>query len=450
MICLPSVKRSVDSRSRAHSLEQSPSPHYNPRINVFANANWIRPQGMRMDSSIRLVCCAMPFGYGPTGKLLAIARRLVQRNVSLAFVGHGIAYELAARSAGIFDSLWDCQADESRVRDLIRSSNGMLSIMDREFAPLAVEAGKSLYVVDSLLWMRPTVPPEFRRATVYWAQRFVGRAATFDGCSLRPTEVGPIVAGELQPPQPNGNRLIVNLGGCEASPDRRLEQAYAEFVVHGLIRARDAVSYVKPILVIAGGRCTSRLRSKFAAASIDFMSLSHDESMQCCRSAAIVLTSPGLTTTLERFQSGTPTYFLPPQNYSQWCILRHLRDRELAPHSLHWEDTQTTKLADRLPESVRNPLVRQAILDGVSARWTVDAFQRSLTKILRSDSKRAALAARQRSFFQSLGDNGADTIASQLAGALRATQVDKRAGSLGATAQDSSLSVSRRTQHASG
>jgi hypothetical protein len=147
---------------------------------------------------------------------------------------------------------------------------------------------------------------------------------------------------------------------------------------------------------------------------VDFVSLSHTEAQEKLSEATLLITSPGLTTTLEAFQRSVPTFFLPPQNYSQWCILRKLRSIDLAPSSFHWEDvSDCPRLADRLPEPVRNPRLKEAINRLTQDTAAKEQFARLLAAVVHVDG--AELAARQRRFFESLGPCSTATIAREIA-----------------------------------
>jgi hypothetical protein len=355
----------------------------------------------------------MPFGYGPAAKLLTLARSLQGRGLRLVLVGHGIALELASRTPDLFDEVVPASPNGAREA-AVRGAVGVLSVMDRELARAAAITRTPLYVVDSLLWMRDEVPTAFREARRYWAQDFLGLRAVSGNYQPAPTIVGPILPSggfrrEAAPAQ-----LLINLGGCE-SPDGAdaNARAYADFVVEGVLNSSLAARFAGRTTVMAGTRCIDALRARYAACDVECVSLPHGAAMERLARAALVLTSPGLTMTLESFQGGVPTYFLPPQNYSQWCTLRLLRDAGLAPHALHWEDLSAApRLRDRAPESERNPLVRAAV-----ARFTSDGeararFAQCLAAVGRADH--GALAAAQSRFFASLGPNGALAIAREL------------------------------------
>lgn len=363
----------------------------------------------------------MPFGYGPAAKLLVIARALKDRGLRLVFIGRGIALELASRTGQMFDEIL-CSEAPHEVQAVVGRAAAVLSVMDRELAQVATASGAPLYVVDSLLWMRDAVPPAFRGASRYWAQDFLGLREIQGDYQPAPSIVGPIVSLGAGRRDPAPERLLVNLGGCEAPDGADASvRAYANFVVGGLLGSPLAERFAGRSTVIAGARCIEALQARYAGRDVEFVSLSHEAALERLAGASLVMTSPGLTMMFESFQHGVPTFFLPPQNYSQWCTLRLLRDAGLAPHALHWEDLcPTLWLRDRMPESERNPVVRSAIASLTAEAGARARFGRCLGEVDRSDH--AVLGDRQQRFFESLGRNGALTIADQIADHLQFPQ----------------------------
>ncbi len=341
-----------------------------------------------------LVCCAQPFGYGPAAKLVVIAEELRRSGFRLVFVGDGVAHELAARSPAL-DEIVRGRAGEDSVRKAVAASVGVLSVMDRECAILAKELGRALFVVDSLAWLRETVPEPFRGAARYWVQRFPDGAVP-EGA----VEVGPIVGVNEATWSGPGGGVVVNLGGGE-SPGGD-DPAYAEFAVRGL---RDSGLTGT---VLAGNRWTAWLRERFPNARLAFESVPHEEAVRRFATAGQVLTAPGLTASLECFRLGVPTTFLPPQNYSQWRILRTFRRQGLAPTAFHWEDEPPAGPSpDELPEADRTPRVREIVRTATPA--AAGRFRDSLR--VPSDT---ALSRKQQAFFAGLGPNGVQTIVDDL------------------------------------
>jgi hypothetical protein len=372
-----------------------------------------RPHG-RWRQPASLITTALPLGYGPAAKLVALAGPLADRGLRLVFVGRGIALELAQRHSLLFHDVLEARSPEVISPALVRDAWGVLSVMDRELAPVAMDHGRPLFVLDSLLWMRDDVPPSWRSATHFWAQNFPRVSEVVADLELPVSIVGPIVATAPIPRSAAGDRLLVNLGGCATTDgSRELGIGYARFVVEGLLDSDLLERYHGRATLIAGQHIAVELASRFPACGLEFRSLSHEAALAELTQAAHLLTSPGLTMTLESFQLGTPTFFLPPQNYSQWCLLRTLRGLGLAPAALHWEDLMPGKqLAERLTENTRNPIVREAVIRHVASEPAAQRFAACLAQINEIDPR--ALAAGQQAFFRSLGENGVETIVSQL------------------------------------
>jgi hypothetical protein len=365
-----------------------------------------------------LVLCAQSVGYGPVSKLLAIAERLWALEAPLTFVGHGTALELASRSH-LFAEAIAARADEPQARRAIGAGAAVLSVMDADFARLALESDLPLFVVDSLAWLRQPIPREFLAARRYWVQNFPGVGEHIAGVRPEPSLVGPIVSDRAPRRFPDAPGLVVNLGGYEtpyasASDD----SGYADFVVEGFLESGLAGVYRDAPLFLGGSDLVDRLRLRFRRSSLRFASLSWPDAAAVRAQAEVVLTAPGLTSTLEAFRSGRPAFFLPPQNFSQWEILERLAGAGLAPCSFQWrsgprggkpEGTRTT--AERVLA------VRAAIRAVAAERSSRRRFAQSLAGIPKVPHD--SLACAQRGFFDALGPDGAATVAGELGRFLR-------------------------------
>jgi len=360
-----------------------------------------------------LVCCAQSFGYGPAAKLIHLARALGGRGLRLTFLGTGIAHELAARSSA-FDAIIPAAAESRTSRAVIAAASGVLSVMDRDYAALALELSRPVYVADSLAWLREQFPPPFRGARRYWVQRFGAVSPPGAALPANAVEVGPIVPAVPPVEREGTTKLVVNLGGGDSPHGAATDDpSYVDFVVGGLAGSGLADCFRGQIVLLAGSRSVGYLRERYGGAGIAFGSVSSDEAQHSFRRAARVLAAPGLTTSLECFQLGVPTFFLPPQNYSQWRILQAFRRLGLAPASFHWEDLPAAGPApEELPETERTPRIRQCI-----RRWAQEpAAGRLLQQSLEAGLAvaPAELASRQRAYFDGLGRNGTEQIVSEL------------------------------------
>jgi hypothetical protein len=358
-----------------------------------------------------IICCAYPFGYGPAAKLLHIARGLKSRGARLVFLGTGIAHELVAR-ANLFDEVANTGPDDQHSRVLIRDGACLLSVMDRDYAGLAVEGGRPLFVVDSLLWMRDRVPAVFQHARRYWAQSFADDRRRLRKVGPNANVVGPILGPDPSVSPARGTRAVINLGGGEM-PDGLGESqfAYCDFVLRAVSAALSEQR--RGAVLLGGKKCIAYLRDRYPDCGLEMVSANHEDALALLRTARYVLTSPGLTTALECFQARTPTYFLPPQNYSQWWILKKLRERGLAPGSFHWEDVlPDSPIVEKMPEERRGPLVRDAIYPAIKDRRAEQLLKERLIAALAGDPNE--LAGRQRAFFDSLGPVGTGQIVNEV------------------------------------
>jgi oxygen-independent coproporphyrinogen III oxidase len=372
-------------------------------------------------TSPTLICCAHPFGYGPAAKLLVIARMLRAAGVRTVFIGHGISHELAA-GCDSFQEVIHARPGDPHASKRIALSDGLFSVMERDFASIALELSKPLYVADSLHWMRHSVPEPFGQAERYWVQNFgLAHAKPQTG-----VVVGPIVQPLHSAPERSRHRLVINLGGCEPPFGPISEDwSYCDFVMHGLLQSDLLTSFKGDAIMLVGNRARAHLKTKFPDSRIQVRSVSHDSALALLGTASRVLTSPGLTASLECFQYAVPTYFLPPQNYSQWQILNHFRAADLADGAFGWSQAMDEPPPfEKAAETERTPMVRQIVAELSGAQSARAMFVDSLQRWAATDQKELAL--RQHEFFKSLGPNGAERIAGDLIGAFGAD----RAGSL--------------------
>ncbi len=350
-------------------------------------------------------------GYGPAAKALVLAARCREAGRECVFVGRGVAYELVARSKEVFAEVVDATADAPVARALTREARVVVSLMDRDIARLADEMSRPLHVVDSLLWMRDRVPDTFLGARCYWAQRFRD-AEPRDQHLVRPRYVGPILGAAPTPP-PAGVDLVVNLGGFEADGGSTRDRRYAELLLRAMEASDVPAAYPGRIRILASAEIAAALRASATRLGIESASLAHSEALEELGRARVILTAPGLTTTLESFQLGRPTFFLPPRNFSQWCVLKTLRARGVAPHALHWEDLdKRVRLEDQMPERVRNPRVHAAIDELASTPAAEEVLTRLFT--VAGNGDHSGLAADQHAFLGSLGGDGAQAVADGL------------------------------------
>lgn len=362
-----------------------------------------------------LLCSAVSFAYGPAAKAVAVAARARELGLTTAFVGSGIALELAQRSESFCDCVDSSSPESSRAR-VLRAARRVLCVMDSAVASEARELGCDVTVADSLFWLWDRVPPAYLAADTYFVQAFPGVRERASELDRPPTIVGPIIDEPVRASTPSG-RLVINLGGVVSPLGGAECDPYAELIVSAVADSALGKRYAGRILLIGGGACVDALTDQLALVGIEGASLAPEAARNQIGSAELLLTSPGLTTTLAAFAAAVPTLFLPPQNYSQWLILAQLRELALAPYAVHWRDCDPdTAISAGMPEGNAGREVRRTI-----ARLALNACVRAALRDRLGDTLALdlnGLSARQHQWYRTLGTNGADSIARALAEAM--------------------------------
>lgn len=283
----------------------------------------------------RCAFVATSFGFGPVSKAVSIASELKTQapDVERHYFGAGIGYEYAQKS-GAFDALIEVDVDrhETLVALLpqLASYDVVFSVLNLDILPLWRSDLPPLYFVDSLAWMWPSLPAGIENAAVYFVQDYLLSPQRIRDWSLACplVLVAPIESiGNLEVPAEKVNRLLVNFAGCANpfAPPELYEQ-------YGLVLAssilEEAGQRYERIVFCCNERLANYLRSSVGAASqVDFGHFAHDQFLRLLVSSALVLSAPGITSTIEALASQTAFGFLLPQNDSQALISERCRSQ---------------------------------------------------------------------------------------------------------------------------
>jgi len=364
---------------------------------------------------------AVPFGFGPVAKLLAIAEGF-NGECETTFVGSGCSLALATDSQ-CFDRIMEVdtlkpEEHQETLARCLRGCTAVVSVMDPAFAAWTIARGLRTVVVDSLFWMWDRIPEPWHRAHAVVLQRFDGVEQRVESelCRPRARVVGPILSPKVGGwPQQEGqsNTLLINLGGAE-DPISTDSFLCARSMTHFLAQLDVLETFGRKVLTV-GPRQRGRLMP-LAAEGLEVLTLDHDAFLQELAGAQVLCTTPGLTVTFESFALGVPCVFLPPFNYSQFLNLLAFRENEAAPLGIHWKDygvagsihagmeegVAVRQIETCIARAVQHPPLRFRIrkdLSGALAQATEPAT---------ASSMRAA----QNRYFQRLGGLGtAETVA---------------------------------------
>jgi len=310
----------------------------------------VHARGPEPSTATQALFIAEAFGFGPSSKLLILARRLLQHQpMGTTFLGDGCAHELC--KDGPFDAV--VRADPTDLRRggalyrQLAAADVLVSAM--EFSPmgLASEMGLTTVLFDSLLWLWPSLPCRAGAIDWYVCQNFLGvkeRAAALHR-GQRFLVVPPLTMAE-DGEWESGDTVVLNFGGMDnpyaaAGP----VLAYAANMLEAVLAECQALSL--ELQVCGRDWVLQRLRSRFRADSLRFDTLSPEAFTGRLRQARCLITSPGLETIYEAFTMGVPAYLLPPQNNSQAYQAQRIQAEVPGLSGLQWHELRPTDVLDR-------------------------------------------------------------------------------------------------------
>ncbi|MCP4545441.1 MAG: hypothetical protein GY835_03105 [bacterium] len=360
---------------------------------------------------MRILCDAVPFGFGPAGKLLTILGKL-PTSWDITLLASGTTKLLAERSqiTGTIECDSTSRADLRRVKSNIENADLFLTVMNPVSARYAQEVGSRLAMVDSLFWMWHSAQDTCVTADMYFIQRFPDWERNLN--RLRPVSPHPVgaIVGPHEPVE-RKEELLVHLGGLQNSIARADQiDTYCNVISRILAQALGHHRFDR-IRVVGNPDPLKKAFHHCGVNRLEVTLLDHSDVARTLASSQLLLTSPGLTTTYEAFASGTPVAFLPPQNYSQLLISSVLRDIVPSPD---WVDIGSLHdLLAGVPEvaGVKRVLDFHSAL---SAKLDDLDLHETYASLVANADARASAAHSQQDFIARIGAHGADEIVSEI------------------------------------
>ncbi len=272
------------------------------------------------------------FGFGPVSKAVTIALELKRQaqHIETHYFGSGVDYDFAKKS-GTFDQVFPVNVDQHDVLlqlvPQLGNYHSIFSVLNFDILSVWPESHPPLYVVDSLAWMWPTPPPDLKRATAYFVQDYLVELERIQNWRQ---EVPLVLVDPIRPelerqePSTSTQQLLVNFSGC-ANPfaPPRLFEKYVEVLAHAVLIHAETFDRV---LFCCNEQLSKHLNEILKDRNAVVAGhLPRDNFLDSLSRSSALLTSPGITTTLEANALGKRTRFLLPQNYSQALMSEHYR-----------------------------------------------------------------------------------------------------------------------------
>jgi hypothetical protein len=268
---------------------------------------------------MRLLAATQNFGFGPTSMLNRAFNLLPEGWQVDAYVPTHLVDVLDVRPQV---SVTSAPLDATAIKG---SYDAAIVACDYELAAELRQVVAKVVVFDMLFWFWPELHPVIAEDILVVAQDFYGvRDRAADCASVK--VVGPLLPPvKVKPLEERDNQIVVNLGGF-TSPHHGREAAivYARVLLPTIRLLLDSPSQ---LLIMGGSTALEALGEVLPECRPLIRLLPHDTARACIARASHYLTVPGLGSIYEPFLAGTPTFFLPPTNYSQALQLQAVVDR---------------------------------------------------------------------------------------------------------------------------
>lgn len=278
---------------------------------------------------------ATSFSFGPVSKAVSIAQELKAQAPQLAthYFGAGIDFDYAKKSDA-FDHLFRSDVDQRdallRLVPQLSGYRAIFSVLNLDLLPLWRREYPPLYFVDSLAWMWPSIPAGIENVAAYFVQDYLMPPARVRQWAAESplVLVAPIeTASNTKPEAARGesNQLLVNFSGC-SNPfaPSGLYEKYALILASAILE--ESSGRFEQINFSCNEKIVRHLRRRFGGLpSVRIEHFTHEDFLRLLATSALVLSAPGITTTLESLALRVPVRFLLPQNDSQALLSERYR-----------------------------------------------------------------------------------------------------------------------------
>jgi len=287
---------------------------------------------------MNILLVAESFGFGPAGSLMACKEQLAHKSHNWRYAGATFSQSLIVPEE--FEEVIllpnDFDMSSKALKRSVDWADIIISGTEFRVFEIVKDHRKKVIVYDPLAWFWESAQ-NFSYPNVYYVcPNFFGLDK--EKMSFRYGEKFFLI----RPFQPeiresrDGSRkggLLINLCGLY-NPHCVLDDYYVLIL--------DAIEQILKktkwdhVTVTGNSHLHHRLLKRYTRFQLD--SKNHAEMVRCIRNSDLLLTSPGLNSSLEAMSLGTPVGFLPPQNNSQAAQLEIFQKHNLSPVLMDWDN----------------------------------------------------------------------------------------------------------------
>lgn len=284
-----------------------------------------------------VVFISNPFGFGPSGKAVALMEELAikWKKGKIVYIASKLCQEILPKKLKkqIIIETAD-ERNETILKNLLLKypTPFVVCTLNKVAIKTAKSLGLRAFFVDSLSWMWKKIPEEYLLADTYYCFDLFDTRNKIP--KLDNIKIIPPVFGYL--PKVNVHKksyTLLHLGGFDNPYQHKIFETYLNLLIESL---KNNLS--KQLIVSGGDEAMQYMKKRLENTKILFKTFSRNQFLHTLNNASHFITTSGLTATLEAFALKTPVSFIPPTNLSQWRILKLLIDMGCADLRIEWND----------------------------------------------------------------------------------------------------------------
>lgn len=363
-----------------------------------------------MNKPNSVIFISNPFGFGPTGKTIALIEELWRLwKGQIIYSASQMCQEtipMRIKNSILIETINERDAESLKSLFIKYPNSLVVCTLNKRAIKTAKEMGLPAVFIDSLCWLWNEVPRDYLAADTYYCFNIFGVKDKLP--KQKNIKFIPPILGEL----PKGSHkkdglILIHIGGFKNPFQDKMSYSYLNL----LLEALSQNSFGKEIIVSGGSEAIDYMEKNFEGRNVRFQTLRRDEFVKYLNNASRFVTTSGLTATLEAFALKTPTSFIPPTNLSQWKILKLLVKQGCAESKIEWDDVLNYETdfdllseKDAIPEFHK---MAEQVYEDMTARAN---FSRLVSNLL----TKPVDAQKQTDFISSLGTSGSRIIAEDL------------------------------------
>jgi len=281
-----------------------------------------------------------PFGYGPTGTLVPIAKKFNDSlgNTQFIFASSGLCNEILDRQQlGKFHFYEIDQRNLADITAFIQRFTPppfVVSSLNRFAIQAAHNLGLTSALVDPLGWFwRPNQRPVEYDLTDYYFYNGLGQKK-YPGRKC--FNISPIT-DNIRPSSKisSESSIVIHLGGTQSPFVSGIPKEYLDLVAR---LVNDTPFELKEKIIIAGGAASMEYLNRSITKKVICRSFSFDEFIEKICQCRKIFTPAGMGATFISIYLKKDLNIFLPHNLSQWALARTPVIKKLAHTIFSWED----------------------------------------------------------------------------------------------------------------